>query len=218
MFTGLVEEIGIVESLRDNKDSLRIKIKCKKVIKEAQLGDSICTNGVCLTLVSLGSDYFEADVMHESIKRTNLQNCRKGSKVNLEKSLTLSTPLGGHLVTGDVDTVSKIIKLKKDGIALIYRLSIKTKYMKYLVEKGRITLDGTSLTISDMGSDWVEVSIIPHTQENVILGHKKEGEMVNIEFDLIGKYIERFLSFNSEKKIEKRSGITLEVLGKNGFL
>lgn len=218
MFTGLVEEIGVIENLADNRDSLRIKIKCKKVIKDAQLGDSICTNGACLTVVALGSDYFEADIMHESIKRTNFRECKKGSRVNLEKSLTLSTPLGGHLVTGDVDTVSSIINIRKDGIAIIYRLAIEQKYMKYLVEKGRITLDGTSLTVSNMGNDWVEVSIIPHTQDNVILGQKKVGDSINVEFDLIGKYVERFLSFNSNEKSAKSGGITLETLGKNGFL
>ena len=218
MFTGLVEEIGVIENLADNRDSLRIKIKCKKVIKDAQLGDSICTNGACLTVVALGSDYFEADIMHESIKRTNFRECKKGSRVNLEKSLTLSTPLGGHLVTGDVDTVSNIISIRKDGIAIIYRLAIEKKYMKYLVEKGRITLDGTSLTVSNMGNDWVEVSIIPHTQDNVILGQKKVGDSINVEFDLIGKYVERFLSFNSSDKSAKSGGITLETLGKNGIL
>lgn len=216
MFTGLIEEIGSIENLVDNKDSIRIKIKCKKVIENANIGDSIATNGACLTVVNLGKDYFEADIMHESIKKTNFKYLKRGSKVNLEKSLTLSTPLGGHLVTGDVDTVSKIINKRNDGIAIIYRLKIEDKYEKYIVEKGRITLDGTSLTISNMGKNWVEVSIIPHTQKNVILGEKEIGDTINLEFDLIGKYVERILSFNNTGKNKK--SISMSFLGENGFL
>lgn len=215
MFTGLVEEMGTVTDLKDSMDSLRIKIRCTKVLKDAKVGDSIATNGVCLTAVEIGSDYFVADVMHETVKRTNLNKLKAGTKVNLEKSLTLSSPLGGHLVTGDVDTTGIIINTRRDGIAIIYRISIPYRYAKYLVEKGRVTLDGTSLTISDFGKDWVEVSLIPHTQKEVVLGEKRPGDSINIEFDLIGKYVERMLGFAQP---EKKESLTMDKLGRYGFL
>lgn len=215
MFTGLVEEMGRVLSITEGNHSMQIKIQCKKVLEGAKLGDSIATNGTCLTAVEIGKNYFVADCMHETMKRTNLHRLKKSDFVNLEKSITLSTPLGGHLVTGDVDCEGKIIEIRQDGIAKIYTVEFPKQYMKYVVEKGRVTLDGASLTVMELGEYTLGVSLIPHSQEMIILGKKKVGDYINVETDLIGKYVEKLLSF--PKQEEKNSKLSLDFLAKNGF-
>ena len=191
MFTGLVEEKGKVISLNNGDKSIKLKIKANKVLENVKLGDSIATNGVCLTA---------------------------GDEVNLEKSITLATPLGGHLVTGDVDCEGEIISITQQGIAKIYEIKISRKYMRYIVEKGRATLDGASLTVISLTDDSFSVSLIPHTQEKIILGSKKVGDIVNVETDLIGKYIEKFVYFDKlEEKEKNKSKITKEFLLENGF-
>jgi len=217
MFTGLVGEIGEVIGLETKDLSLKITVRSKKIIEDAKLGDSIATNGTCLTATKIGSDYFQADIMHESVRRTNLKRLKVGDLVNLEKSLTLATPLGGHLVTGDIDGEGIISNIYSDGIAKIYVVKIESRLMKYVVEKGRITLDGASLTIVDFGDDFLSVSLIPHTQEMITLGSKSIGDYLNIETDLIGKYIERMMTFKEKKITEKKSNITENFLAENGF-
>ncbi len=154
--------------------------------------------------------------MYETVKRTNLKRLKAGDKVNLEKSITLSTPLGGHLVTGDVDCEGRIVSITPEGIAKIYEIEMERKYMKYVVEKGRVTLDGASLTVMRLEENSFGVSLIPHTQEMITLGRKKVGDYINIETDLIGKYIERLMKFQDDTKDNSR-GITMEFLLKNGF-
>src|SRR3712207_820154 len=215
MFTGLVEEMGKVLAITEGNHSMQIKIQCEKVLEGAKLGDSIATNGTCLTAVEIGKNYFVADCMHETMKRTNLHRLKKFDFVNLEKSITLTTPLGGHLVTGDVDCEGRIVEIRQDGIAKIYIVRLPKQYMKYVVEKGRVTLDGASLTVMELGEDSLGVSLIPHSQEMIILGKKKVGDYVNIETDLIGKYVEKLLSF--PKQEEKNSKLSLEFLAENGF-
>lgn len=215
MFTGLIEEIGEVISISSMEKSIKIKIKANKVLKEIKLGDSIATNGVCLTVIEYSDNYFVADCMFETMKRSNLKNLTVGAKINLEKSLTLATPLGGHLVTGDVDCEGEIISIIKEGIAKIYEINVDRKYMKYIVEKGRVTIDGASLTVMLLKDNSFGVSLIPHSQEAITLGLKKVGDKVNIETDLVGKYIERFIFFANEEK--KESKITKEFLLENGF-
>jgi len=217
IFTGLVEEIGEVISIKSGDKSVQLKIKCTKVLKNAKIGDSIATNGTCLTAVEVGSNYFVADCMHETVKRTNLKRLKAGSLVNLEKSISLSTPLGGHLVTGDVDCEGQIKSITKDGIAKVYIIQMEHRYMKYIVEKGRVSLDGASLSIVGFQGDTLSVSLIPHTQEMITLGNKKVGDYINIETDLIGKYIERFLTFQNEEKEVKKSKLSKEFLASNGF-
>lgn len=214
MFTGLVEEMGKVLEIKKGDKSLYLVIEASKVLEGALIGDSIAVNGTCLTAVSINKNAAAFDVMYETVNRTNLKRLKTGDKVNLEKSLTLQKPLGGHLVTGDVDFESNILSITPMGIAKVYRFSVPNRYMKYVVEKGRITIDGTSLTVSDFGKDWVEVSLIPHTQKEVTLGIKKVGDYVNIEMDLFGKYVERILNF----KEEKESKLTMEKLYENGFV
>ena len=199
MFTGLVEEIGTIKELKKGDKSLYISIKCDKVLEKTIIGDSIAVNGTCLTVVNIANDILSFDVMYETVNRTNLKRLKSGSKVNLERSLTLQKPLGGHLVTGDVDFETNILAISQIGIAKVYRFLIPNRYMKYVVEKGRVTIDGISLTVSNFGKDFVEVSLIPHTQSEVTLGTKNIGDYVNFEMDLFGKYVERILNFKKKK-------------------
>lgn len=215
IFTGLVEEMGRVLSITSGDKSVQLKIQCSKVLEKAKLGDSIATNGTCLTAIEIGKDYFVADCMHETIKRTNLKRLKSGDIVNLEKSISLSTPLGGHLVTGDVDCEGNIISIERDGIAKVYVIEIENRFMKYIVEKGRVSIDGASLSIVGFENNTFSVSLIPHTQEMITLGKKKVGDFVNIETDLVGKYIERLLNFKEEKK--DKSKIDMNFLAKHGF-
>ncbi len=215
IFTGLVEEMGRVVSVTPGEKSIKLKIECSKVLEGAKLGDSIATNGTCLTATEIGKNYFTADCMYETVKRTNLSRLKSGDRVNLEKSLTLATPLGGHLVTGDVDCEGQIVSITREGIAKIYEIKVEARLMKYIVEKGRVTLDGASLTIVDFTQDTLSVSLIPHTQEMITLGYKSVGSYVNVEMDLIGKYVERMLSFKEPK--ESKSKIDEKFLMENGF-
>ena len=209
--------MGQVLSIKNGEKSVQLKIKCQKVLKDAKIGDSIATNGTCLTAVEIGADYFVADCMHETVKRTNLARLKSGSLVNLEKSITLSTPLGGHLVTGDVDCEGVIKSITQDGIAKIYEIEIEHRFMKYVVEKGRITLDGASLSVVGFSGNTLQVSLIPHTQKMITLGRKKAGDYINVETDLIGKYIERMMNFKDEEKGSKKSSLDKNFLASHGF-
>jgi len=215
IFTGLVEEMGRVVSVIPGEKSIKLKIECNKVLEGAKIGDSIATNGTCLTATEIGGKYFTADCMYETVKRTNLNRLKSGDRVNLEKSLTLATPLGGHLVTGDVDCEGQIVSITREGIAKIYEIKVEARLMKYIVEKGRVTLDGASLTIVDFSQDTLSVSLIPHTQEMITLGYKSVGSYINVEMDLIGKYVERMLSFKAPK--ESKSKLDENFLMENGF-
>ena len=223
MFTGLVEEMGKVVNISKKATGLGITIKGDKVVEKAEIGDSIAVNGVCLTVTELSGNTFTADVMYETIERSGLKRITAGETVNLEKSLTLTTFLGGHLIMGDVDSEAEIISIVPKGIAKLYKFQLEEKHrqnMKYVVEKGRVTIDGASLTVIDTDDDAAifSVSLIPHTLENITLGKKKVGDFVNIETDLFGKYVEKILKFNNaETEKKEKSGITMDFLQKNGF-
>ena len=229
MFTGLVEEKGQIVKVLKKNTGLEITVRGKIVTKNVKIGDSIAVNGVCLTVTSFSRDTFSADVMYETVKRSGLKRAASGDNVNLEKSLTLTSFLGGHLVMGDVDCEAQILSVIPKGIASLYRFQLEEKYKKnirYVVEKGRVTIDGASLTVIDVDDEngIFSVSLIPHTLENITLGDKKTGDMVNIETDLFGKYVEKILKFenfdrydNNEKEENKKSAITMEFLHKNGF-
>lgn len=219
IFTGLVCEKGKIISLNKKADSARITISAKKVIEGTVIGDSIAVNGACLTVVRVDNTSFDADIMHESLNRTSFRNLSTGSEVNLEKSVTLNTLLGGHLVLGDIDTVGTIESIVNDGIAKIYKISLDKSYMKYIVEKGRINIDGASLTVIDVNDElgFFTVSLIPHTQKEIILGDMRPGDIVNIETDIIGKYIYKLANLENTNKKEK-SGLTIAKLAENGFL
>ncbi len=216
MFTGLVSDIGYVKKLVNNSTSLLLSISVNresKLLDRVSIGDSIAVNGVCLTVVSFTNDSFSADVMNETVKRTNLSKLSVKSKVNLEKSVTLNSFLGGHIVLGDVDFVGKVKSITKDGIARLYEIEIKENYSKYIVEKGRITIDGASLTVVYINEQSLVVSLIPHTQSSITLGEKNVGDLVNIEVDIIAKHIEKLISFDSSSK-----GLSISILMENGFI
>ncbi|PGH06557.1 riboflavin synthase, alpha subunit [Helicocarpus griseus UAMH5409] len=202
MFTGLVEKIGTVTSL-DPQDlsasggggtSLTIS-DCEEILADCKLGDSIAVNGTCLTVTTFDKSSFKVGVAPETLRRTNLGSLTKGSGVNLERSVSAATRMGGHFVQGHVDTVAKIISITPDGNALTFRLQPREKgVLRYIVEKGYVTLDGASLTITkvvDGEEGWFEVMLIAYTQEKVVMGKKKAGEEVNVEIDIVGKYVEK---------------------------
>ena len=223
MFTGLVEEMGKIVNISKKATGLGITIKGDKVVEKIKIGDSIAVNGVCLTVTEFSGNTFTADVMYETIERSVLKRITAGETVNLEKSLTLTTFLGGHLVMGDVDSEAEIISIVPKGIAKLYKFQLEEKHrqnIKYVVEKGRVTIDGASLTVIDTedASGTFSVSLIPLTLENITLGKKKVGDYVNIETDLFGKYVEKILKFNNmETEKKEKSGITMDFLQKNGF-
>lgn len=215
MFTGIVEEIGVVKAIAKGTHSIKLSIKAKKVLANTQLGDSIAVNGVCLTVTFLAGDYFIADVMPESMRKTNMGLLKIGDKVNLERALTLSSRLGGHIVSGHIDGTAKIIEMKKDDNATRVTLTANDRILKYIISEGSVTLDGVSLTVAHLGEDNFTVSLIPHTSEVTTLLDKSVGSIINIENDVIGKYVERLLSFKQDKP--KSSSLSLDFLRENGF-
>ncbi|MGE5379458.1 MAG: riboflavin synthase [Methylocystaceae bacterium] len=218
MFTGIIEELGTVKAIVQASQSGKITIACQQVLEGTRLGDSIAVNGVCLTAVRLGKNDFDADVMPETLKKSSLGTLQPGSRVNLERALTLSSRLGGHLVQGHIDGVGSILEIKKEGIANIYRVSAPTELMKYMVAKGSIAIDGISLTIVDLKPDSFSVSLIPHTGEVTTLGFKKPGDRVNLETDILGRYVERLLNFPEQQSAAAASsGLTTDFLRNNGF-
>ena len=218
MFTGIVEELGKVEKIQYDSGFYKIDIQCQKVLEGIKLGDSICVNGVCLTANKLYENHFIADVMGETMARTNLGILTDGDKVNLERALSLSYRLGGHVVTGHVDGKGKIIDIDKKIDGTWFSVQVPEDILKYIIFKGSITIDGISLTVAYVDENIFKVSVIPHTLENTILNYKKINDSVNIECDLIGKYVEKFLLRQDDTKIcNKKSNITMEFLSKHGF-
>lgn len=214
MFTGIIEEIGIVENIQRGDRSMILTVQAKKVLEGTKIGDSISTNGICLTVTSLTDTSFSADIMPETFDRTSLEQLTIGMRVNLERALTLNKPLGGHMVQGHIDGIGLLKSIASLENSLLLKITAPPSLLKYIVEKGSIALEGTSLTVVTAGSEDFTVSLIPQTMKDTILLDRKIGEKINIETDIIGKYVERLLSFQEEKK-EK---ITEEFLGKYGFL
>lgn len=215
MFTGIVEEIGKIKAIKKGKNSARLVINAKKVLKDVKLGDSIAVNGVCLTVTEFSNSEFGVDVMHESLRKSSLSTLKNDSSVNLERAMLLNGRFGGHIVSGHIDGTGKIINIKNDDNAIWYTISAKDKIMKYIIEKGSITIDGISLTVANLSESDFSVSIIPHTQEETILKTKKIGDIVNLENDCIAKYVERLLNFKEKSEIKK--DITMDFLLENGF-
>ncbi|HEX6232939.1 MAG TPA: riboflavin synthase [Jiangellaceae bacterium] len=191
MFTGIVEELGEVVALDVDGDSARLVVKAPLVTEDAVHGASIAVNGVCLTVVDVRDDAFTADVMLETLERSTLGGLRAGERVNLERAVQASDRLGGHIVQGHVDGVDEIQSRTPGERWDVVRIGLPPKLARYVVEKGSIAVDGVSLTVSAMGEDWFEVSLIPTTLELTTLGLRKPGEWVNLEVDVIAKYVER---------------------------
>lgn len=218
MFTGIVEEIGSIKGISKGANSAVLTLSAKKVLEDVNLGDSIAVNGVCLTVISYRQDEFTVDVMHETMDRSSLSSLKAGSKVNLERAMMANGRFGGHIVSGHIDGTGKILSVKKDDNAIWYQISADKKILKYIIEKGSITIDGISLTVAKVTDRDFSVSIIPHTLENTILAYKSEGHIVNLENDCIAKYVEKLMNFgNLDSKQENKHEITREFLLKNGF-
>lgn len=214
IFTGIIEEMGKVLKIEKGRESFQISIKASEVVKDLKLGDSIAINGVCLTAIEFDSNYFKADVMPETLHHTSLKNLRNGDQVNLERAIRVGDRLGGHLVQGHVDGIGIIREKQKKDIATIIRIKAPLSVLNYTVSKGSIAIDGISLTIVDVGNDSFSVSLIPHTGLITTLGFKKIGDEVNLESDIIGKYIEKFIKLDNK---EASSNISMNFLSKHGF-
>lgn len=215
LFTGIVEEIGTVLSVTPGAASLQMKIKCKKVLSDVNKGDSIAVNGVCLTVASYEGNYFTADVMPETVKATTLQGLRSGSSVNLERAMAANGRFGGHFVSGHVDGTGEIVSIQPKENAVYMEIGVAPDLLQYFIPKGSVTIDGTSLTVFGINETGFIISLIPVTQEDSIIGHKRLGDKVNVECDMLAKYIERLLSKKEEKA---SSGLTMATLTANGFL
>ncbi|MEG0250459.1 MAG: riboflavin synthase [Peptostreptococcus sp.] len=215
MFTGIVEEIASIKNIQNGKNSAVLTIAAKKVLEDVSIGDSIAVNGVCLTVTNFSSGEFTVDVMHETLKKSSLASLKNGSKVNLERAMLLNGRFGGHIVSGHIDGTGEIIDIKKDDNAIWYAISTEKRIIKYIIEKGSIAIDGISLTVARLSESSFDVSIIPHTQKETILKMKKIGDIVNLENDCIGKYVERLMNFEDEDDTKK--DLTMEFLLENGF-
>lgn len=215
MFTGIVEEIGTVSKVQRGRHSAVLGIQAQAVLEGLKVGDSIAVNGVCLTVTSFHSAGFTADVMHETLDRSSLVQLQGGSHVNLERAMPANGRFGGHIVAGHVDGVGKIAEIQSDDTAVWYTVQAQPQVLRYIVEKGSVAVDGISLTVARVFPDRFSVSAIPHTVKVTALSERKEGDLVNLETDIIGKYVERLLSPADELKMESR--LTKEFLVKCGF-
>ncbi|SDB21462.1 riboflavin synthase alpha chain [Pseudobutyrivibrio sp. YE44] len=193
MFTGIVEELGKVERITRGGNQQRIFIQCKKILEDIHLGDSIAVNGVCLTVVEHSTRGFSADVMNETFSRSSLGTLTSGSVVDLERAMAANGRFGGHIVSGHIDGIGTIKSIHQDGNAVWFEITAEPKILDGIVEKGSITIDGISLTVAAVSKNSFKVSIIPHTLKETVLGHKKIGDRVNLENDIVGKYIKQFI-------------------------
>ncbi len=216
MFTGLIEDVGTVRELRKSANSVRLTLATRIPMDDIELGESIAVNGVCLTVVTFGNGLFTADVSPETVGRTGLAGLAIGSRVNLERALRVGARLGGHIVSGHVDTVATVSGIVEDGNAIRITFSIEPRHNRYVIEKGSVAIDGISLTVNSVTEDSFSVAIIPHTLDMTTLKDLKVGTRVNIETDIIGKYVERLLG--KKPADDSNTGVDLDFLAKHGFL
>lgn len=218
MFTGIVEEIGTLLQINQTGQSYELMIQAKRVLDDVRVGDSISVNGVCLTVTSFQAGSFAADVVPETLRRTNLSRLRIGFPLNLERAMAANGRFGGHIVSGHIDGTAHIVHKHKEVNALVYTFRPnQSDMLKYIIAKGSVALDGTSLTVMDVAEDHFRVSVIPHTLEQTILRHKDAGDTVNVECDIVGKYIERLMQWQG-KPSGTPSRITEQLLADNGFI
>ena len=209
MFTGIIEEIGKVKTINKGVKSTKVMIEAKGIFDDLKLGDSVATNGVCLTVTQIIGHIFSADVMNETLKKSSIGELKQGSLVNLERAMIANGRFSGHIVTGHIDGIGKICSITKDDIAYWYKISANRNIMRYIIEKGSITIDGISLTVVEVEVSHFSVSVIPHTLKQTTLKDKKVGNIVNLETDIIGKYIEKFMT--------QSTSIIKDFLLENGF-
>lgn len=213
MFTGIIATVGKVESVEPSGGDLRLKVDAGSLdLSDVKLGDSIATNGVCLTVVEMHGTQLSFDVSRESLDRTSLGQAKPGSSVNLEKAMAVGDRLGGHIVSGHVDGLGKVVLLEPSARSVKFRFQIPAELERYIAEKGSICIDGTSLTVNQVGPGWFEVNIIPHTMEWTIISDYQTGTVVNLEVDLIARYLERLLPGQTDH------GISRDTLAKHGFI
>ncbi len=212
MFTGIIEEVGRIERISTERGNLRVGIKASEVLSDVKVGDSININGACQTVIETDPVSFTVEAVEETLKKTNLGQLKRNDSVNLERSLRFSDRLGGHLVTGHVDCVGKVKSIFKKNGSFLYEFELPDEYSAYLVEKGSVAVDGISLTVVGAKENSFTVSVIPFTLQNTTLGTKRVGDQVNIETDLIGKYVERITTSKKD-----RTEITEEWLKEKGW-
>lgn len=216
MFTGIIEEVGALERLAGGE----IAIRAKKVLEDVALGDSIAVNGICLTVTRFDAAHFTADVMPETVRRTSLAELRRGSRVNLERALTLKSRLGGHIVSGHIDGAGTIAAMREEGNAILLTVRASADILRYIVEKGSVALDGISLTVASVSAADFTVSLIPHTREITNLREKSVGSRLNIETDILGKYVEKLFPggcVQGSAASKSKDGITMDFLRQQGF-
>ena len=216
MFTGIIEELGTVERVTRGRVSAVIAIRAETILSDLKIGDSVAVNGVCLTATGLTGHGFTADVMHETLDRSALAGLGPGSRVNLERAMAANGRFGGHIVAGHVDGVGTIAAIEKDDNAIWFTITAPAQVLRYVVEKGSIAIDGISLTVARVETDRFAVSVIPHTAAVTLLGQRRTGDRVNLESDLVGKYVERLLRPAPEEK-QQESKLTMEFLSQHGF-
>lgn len=218
MFTGIIEAIGEVVTLEPKGGDIRLRVKTNGLdLGDVALGDSIATNGVCLTVIELPGDGYWADVSVETIDNTTVASWKVGQRLNLEKALTPETRLGGHIVSGHVDGVGEVVSRQQDGRSERFRLRAPESLAKYIAHKGSITIDGTSLTVNAVDGCEFELNIVPHTLEKTVMGNYIQGSKVNLEVDVIARYLERLLLGDKAAQTEGQGGISLSFLQENGF-
>ena len=210
LLPGLVEEMGTVRRLNQAPNRCELELTASRVLEGTAIGDSIAVNGVCLTVIRMGEDHFTADVMPETLRRSNLGLLKPGAKVNLERAMAANGRFGGHMVAGHIDGTGKIRSMQPEGNAVLVTISAAPELLRYVVEKGSVAIDGISLTVAKVSHTDFTVSLIPHTGEETTLLRHRPGEMVNLETDIIGKYVEKLMQ-------PKSDGVTLELLQQNGF-
>lgn len=215
MFTGIIEEMGEITAIERGNRSAVLHIRCQRVLEGTKVGDSIAVNGVCLTVTTLDADGYTADVMAETLDRSSLGTLRRGSRVNLERAMPADGRFGGHIVAGHIDGIGRVADVTRDDTAVWYRIAAEPQVSRYIVEKGSITIDGISLTVAGVTGEDFSVSIIPHTQANTVLADRKAGDIVNLETDIIGKYVEKLMQ--PEEPVKKESRLTMEFLADHGF-
>lgn len=222
MFTGIVEEMGSIVSVARGSRSAVLTVKADKVLKGSRVGDSIAVNGVCLTVTAIMAGQFTADVMAETLRRSSLGSLTRGSLVNLERAMAADGRFGGHIVAGHIDGTGTILSLTPEDNAVWVEIKTDQNILKYVIEKGSVAIDGISLTVARVGEQSFAVSVIPHTGTETTLLRKKAGDIVNLENDVIGKYVERLLhtgagAESAEGKTGRESSITMDFLIKNGY-
>ena len=215
MFTGIVEELGTIRAIQRGTHSAVLSIGASLVLSDLKIGDSVAVNGVCLTATGKDGGGSTADVMHETLNRSSLGKLVPGSPVNLERAMPANGRFGGHIVSGHIDGVGTILSVHRDDNALWYTVRAAPELLRYVVEKGSVTIDGVSLTVAAVEADRFSVSLIPHTAMVTVLGRTRPGDTVNLETDIIGKYVEKLL--NPQEELSSKGGITLDFLRENGF-